>query len=197
MDPRVDDFLEKKATGWKNEVLSKIRALILDTSPKLKETIKWGVPYYEGKKNVLGMTSFKDHVAIWFQEGVHLSDPKKLLVQAQDITKAQRQIRISENDNPDYETIALYIQEAAENDAKGTHTKPAKKPKTVELPAELDSALTDNERAKEEFENLSPYKKREYAEYIETAKREDTKQRRLEKIIPMIEKGKGLNDKYK
>ena len=40
-------------------------------------------------------------------------------------------------------------------------------------------------------------KQREYAEYIADAKREETKSKRLEKIIPMILANQGLNDKYR
>ncbi len=44
---------------------------------------------------------------------------------------------------------------------------------------------------------LTPYKQRDYCEYIAEAKQQKTKESRLEKIIPMISKGQGLNDKYK
>ena len=47
------------------------------------------------------------------------------------------------------------------------------------------------------FESLTLTKKREFTEYISSAKRDDTKQKRLEKIIPMILNNIGLNDKYK
>ena len=39
------------------------------------------------------------------------------------------------------------------------------------------------------FQNLTPFKQREYAEYIDRAKRTEIKQSHLGKIIPMILKG--------
>ena len=55
---------------------------------------------------------------------------------------------------------------------------------------------TDKDLATQ-FQKLAPFKQREFVEYIDTAKREETKLTRLDKIIPMIKQGIGLNDKYK
>ncbi|WP_325262934.1 YdeI/OmpD-associated family protein, partial [Flavobacterium sp.] len=44
---------------------------------------------------------------------------------------------------------------------------------------------------------FSPYKQKEFIEYIESAKREETKLTRIEKIKPMILDNIGLNDKYR
>ncbi|MCH7772721.1 MAG: YdeI/OmpD-associated family protein, partial [Bacteroidetes bacterium] len=54
-----------------------------------------------------------------------------------------------------------------------------------------------DKKVKESFNSLSLSKQREYAEYISEAKRDETKQKRLLKIVPIILKGKGLNDKYR
>ena len=47
------------------------------------------------------------------------------------------------------------------------------------------------------FKAITPGRQGEYKEYIGTAKREDTRARRLAKIVPMILAGTGLNDAYK
>ena len=57
--------------------------------------------------------------------------------------------------------------------------------------------LDENTKLATIFESLTLTKKREFTEYISSAKRDDTKQKRLEKIIPMILNNIGLNDKYK
>ena len=49
----------------------------------------------------------------------------------------------------------------------------------------------------EAFQKFSPYKQKEFLEYIETAKQEKTKITRFEKIKPMILENIGLNDKYR
>jgi uncharacterized protein YdeI (YjbR/CyaY-like superfamily) len=61
----------------------------------------------------------------------------------------------------------------------------------------LRDALLANTNLNKQFNALAPYKQREYCEYITEAKRQKTKESRLEKIIPMISMGKGWNDKYR
>ncbi len=89
------------------------------------------------------------------------------------------------------------MKEAIENQKLGKEIKPEKKGKTVVIPKELKETLKKNTVLYDAFKSLTPFKQREYAEYIDTAKRAETKQTRLEKIVPMILKGIGLNDKYK
>ena len=87
-------------------------------------------------------------------------------------------------------------QEAISNEQKGLVWKPEKS-KELELPDLLKEKLKADSKLKKAFELLTPYKQKEYAEYITEAKREATQVSRLEKIIPMILEGKGLNDRYK
>jgi len=79
----------------------------------------------------------------------------------------------------------------------GKEIKPERFKKKIIIPETLKAILTPNNELELAFENLSSYKQREYCEYIDTAKRDATKQTRLEKITPMIKQGVGLHDKYK
>lgn len=65
------------------------------------------------------------------------------------------------------------------------------------IPDELKEQLSKDGKLSEAFDQLTLSKKRDYTEYIQEAKRPETKQNRLEKITPMILAGMGLNDKYK
>jgi uncharacterized protein YdeI (YjbR/CyaY-like superfamily) len=79
---------------------------------------------------------------------------------------------------------------------RGVEIKPERnKPLTV--PAELRAALRKRGKAKTSFEAMTAGKRREYADYVASAKRDETKQKRIDKILPMIESGIGLNDKYR
>lgn len=98
----------------------------------------------------------------------------------------------------DEKGVLAYIIESLENQRKGLVLVPAKKTnKKVTIPPMLKDALVNNSKANKSFKTLSPYKQGEYAEYIDTAKQEKTKRSRLEKILPMISEGKGLNDMYR
>ncbi|MBR9832693.1 hypothetical protein GYB57_11150 [bacterium] len=191
---KVNAYIQKKK-GWEKELIF-LRELIGKT--ELVETIKWGSPVYTiDGKNVLGMAAFKSYVGIWFFQGVFLSDTHQLLVNAQDgVTKALRQIRFQSIEEMDASILLEYIQEAIQNQKEGKELKPSKA-KEIVIPAELKAALNANNLLNEAFNTLTLGKQKEYAEYIEKAKREATKISRLEKIVPMILSGIGLYDKYK
>ncbi|MEZ4802413.1 MAG: DUF1801 domain-containing protein [Gelidibacter sp.] len=190
----VEEYIEVNSHfGDELEVLRKIM-----NSTELEETLKWNSPVYEIKgKKVLGFGAHKHHFGIWFFNGVFLKDEKNLLIAAQETTKGLRQMRFEKMEDIDKNAIMGYVKEAIENQKLGKIIKPEKKGKHVNIPAELKTVLDDNHVLRDAFKMLTPYKQREYAEYIETAKREDTKLSRIEKIKPLIIKGIGLNDKYK
>ena len=177
------------------DVLTKLRSILLDT--ELDEKMKWGIPTYCLKnKNVIGIGAFKSYAGIWFFNGVFLKDQANVLINAQEgKTKGMRQWRFESISDIDEELLNTYIIEAIQNQKEGKEIKPEKKP--LIIPDELKEALASDSQLSETFETLSLSCKREYAEYIEEAKRAETKQQRLEKIVPMIMEKVGLNDKYK
>lgn len=185
-----------KTNQWPEE-LDFLKSLIAKT--ELEEMTKWGGTVYTiNKKNVLGLGGFKSYVAIWFFNGVFLKDEKKVLVNANEgVTKALRQWRFSSKEElmKNEKSILDYINEAIANEKAGLAFKPEKKEEIVsEL---LNAEFKSNSILKKAFEAFTPYKQREFLEYVETAKQEKTKLTRIEKIKPMILEGIGLNDKYR
>ncbi len=192
----VDEYIDT-STQWQEELIV-LRNLLQQT--EMEETVKWGGPAYTvNGKNVIGLGAFKEFVAIWFFQGALLKDDKKKLVNAQEgVTKALRQWRFTsiEEVNANLAIVKAYALEAIENQKAGKSIKPAKK-KPLIIPEQLEAAFEENGVLKDCFENFSLSKKREFAEHISDAKREETKLKRLEKIKPMILNGIGLNDKYR
>ncbi|GAA4277428.1 YdeI/OmpD-associated family protein [Aquimarina mytili] len=190
----VDEFIAKKG-NWRKQ-LEVIRSIMLSTD--MQETIKWGVPVYTvDGKNVVGIGAFKSYVGIWFYQGVFLKDHHKKLINAQEgKTKGLRQWRFTLKDEIDQNLVLRYVEEAIQNQKEGKEIKPEKS-KALEIPSELSSALTENNTLKQSFEQFTPFKQKEFIEYIATAKREATRLSRVEKIMPMILNGIGLNDKYR
>ena len=179
------------------EGLSILRQLANKT--ELIEDFKWNSPVYTiNGKNVLGIITFKNHFGIWFFNGVFLSDPEKVLENAQEgKTKAMRHWKFKSN-TINKNTVLAYMNEAIENQKKGLKLIPVKKVKADKaVPELLNEVFEKHPKTKEAFIALSPYKQRDYIEYIATAKQEKTKLIRLKKIIPMINSGIGLNDKYR
>ncbi len=191
---KVDAFIAEQ-TKWK-EKLQQLRAVFQKT--ELKEEVKWGKPTYtlDGKM-VAAMADFKNHMALWFHQGVFLKDRHKKLINAQEgVTKALRQWRFEEEDEIDSNLVLEYIKEAIANAAAGKELKKVPK-KEVAIPKILKNALAKDKELQKKFNGLTPGRQREYAEYIGEAKREATEQNRLEKCMEMIKQGVGLNDKYK
>lgn len=191
----VEEYIEEN--DHFSEALILLRDII--NSTELVETVKWSAPVYTlNNKNVLGLGAFKNHFGIWFFNGVFLKDEHNLLVNAQENkTKALRQMRFEHINDIDKYNILTYIKEAIENQKLGKDIKPKRTKKETIIPKELNKLLSSNTSLKTSFNSITPYKQREYCDYISTAKREATKQTRLEKITPMILQGIGLNDKYK
>ncbi len=191
----VEEYIENN--NHFGEELTLLRNII--TKTELEETLKWSAPVYAlDGKNVVGLGAFKNHFGIWFFNGVFLKDEKNLLVNAQEgKTKALRQMRFDSIDDIDQAAVLAYVKEAIENQKLGKEIKPERKGKSVTIPNELKTLFKSQPDVHQSFKALTPGKQREYCEHIESAKREATKQSRLEKITPMILQGIGLHDKYK
>ena len=190
----VEEYIEANSQYAKElEVLRDIM-----NSTELEETLKWNSPVYEinGKK-VLGIGAHKYHFGIWFFNGVFLKDEQNLLLAAQETTKGLRQMRFEKMEDINKNAVLSYVKEAIQNQKLGKEIKPERRGNNVDVPKELKTALNQNSVLKDAYKALTPYKQREYADYISTAKQEKTKITRLEKIMPMILNGKGLHDKYK
>jgi len=180
---------------WKDE-LAILKSIIRKAG--LQMTIKWGAEVYTHKgKNVISYYGFKNYFAIWFYNGVFLEDKHKVLVNAQENkTKALRQWRFASKEEIDEKLILEYIYEAIKNEDEGKVWKPEKST-DLTIPYALDQAFKSDKEIQKAFNNLPFFKQKEFIEHIETAKREETKLARIDKIIHMILKGIGLNDKYK
>ena len=66
---------------------------------------------------------------------------------------------------------------------------------SFDVPPELAKALAQNKKAKENFDKLAPSYRRQYIGWIAVAKRAETKKRRIEESIALLEKGKKLGMK--
>lgn len=191
---KVDAFIAKQ-TKWK-EMLLQLREIIQKT--ELTEEVKWGKPTYTyNGRMVAAMGDFKNHLALWFHQGVFLVDEENKLINAQEgVTKALRQWRFLPGQTLDVALVSKYIEEAIANAKAGKELKKTTKEQHP-LPSILNMEFEKDKILKEKFEVLTPGRQREYLQYLYEAKQGRTKQERLEKCIPLILEGKGLNDKHR
>ncbi|MFP5438013.1 MAG: YdeI/OmpD-associated family protein [Bacteroidia bacterium] len=183
-----------KSSKWPEE-LNALKAIIATTP--LVETTKWSGPAYTyNGKNVLGVGGFANFFTIWFFKGVFLKDEANVLINANEgTTKGLRQWRFTSIDEIDKKLILKYINEAIAVEQQGLSITPSKK-ETI-IPELLQQHLDNDSNLKQAFEAFSPYKQREFCEYVTEAKQDKTKQARLDKILPMIQENRGLNDGYR
>lgn len=190
----VDEFILNAQFG--KEILIVLREILRST--ELTETIKWGGPVYNvNDKNVIGLGAFKSYAGMWFYQGVFLNDEAKVLINAQEgTTKALRQWRFTSVDEIDDKLVLQYVNEAIQNAKDGKELRPDRDKKLV-IPEELQAAFDNDKNLEKAFLAFTPGCQREFAGYVAEAKRVETRETRVQKIIPMILEKRGLNDKYK
>jgi uncharacterized protein YdeI (YjbR/CyaY-like superfamily) len=193
MNSKVDAFINR-AEQWHNE-FEKLREIILDCG--LTEELKWGQPCYTfEKKNVVLMHGFKDYCALLFHKGALLKDPKHILIQQTENVQAARQIRFTDVSEIEgmARTIKAYILEAVEVEKAGLKVN-LKKTSDFKVPDEFQKRLDKNSKLKKAFHALTPGRQRAYLLHFSQPKQSKTREARVEKLIPHILDGKGLDDR--
>jgi uncharacterized protein YdeI (YjbR/CyaY-like superfamily) len=192
MNPKTDFFFDQPEK-WQKE-FEKLRAIILDTG--LDEELKWGCPCYTyHNRNIVLIHGFKEYCAILFFKGALLNDTCKILIQQSENVQAARQIRFTNQEEISKleKEIKLYVYEALEVEKSGVQV-PMKKTKDFEVAKEFQHKLNTDTVLKEAFKALTPGRQRAYLLYFSSAKQPKTRESRIEKCIPQILTGKGLND---
>jgi uncharacterized protein YdeI (YjbR/CyaY-like superfamily) len=187
------DRLLKKSKKWREE-FETLREIVL--SLPLTEEVKWGQACYSFEKNnIVLIHGFKEYCALLFFKGVLLKDLKGILIQQTENVQAARQIRFTNV----REIVAMktvlkaYIQEAIEVDKSGVKVK-LKKTSDFKVPEEFQKKLDDAPALKKAFAALTPGRQRGYLFYFSAAKQSKTREARVEKCMPQILQGKGLDD---
>lgn len=192
MKSGVEQFIQN-AKNWQPE-MTLLRSILLECP--LTEVIKWGMPCYTfNEKNIVIIQNFINHCDLGFFNGAALSDLAGLLVKAGKNTQFASQLRFEhlEDIKKKKSLIKAYVKEAIEIEKKGIKVEVEKAP-TIEPSAELLSVFKKNKAFEKAFNALTPGRQRGYLLFFDGAKQSDTKISRIEKYIPRILDGKGIND---
>ncbi len=192
MNPSVDFYFDK-SEKWAQE-LRALRSIALDCG--LTEELKWGCPCYTHQdRNVVLIHAFKEYCAYLFFKGALLGDQEGILVQQTENVQAARQIRFASIAEivSEAETLKAYIYEAIEVEKSGLKVE-LKRTAEFKMPDELQQQLEQLPELKTAFEALTPGRQRAYMLHIGAAKLAATRASRVEKCVPQILAGKGLND---
>lgn len=192
MNPNVDFFFDK-AQKWQEE-FKQLRMIILDCG--LTEELKWGVPCYTfRRKNIVLIHGFKEYCAILFIKGALLNDTRGILIRQTENVQSARQVRFTGAGEivKMVPVLKAYILEAIEAEKAGLKVD-YKKTSEFNVPQEFQDSLEENPALKTAFHALTPGRQRAYLFYFSQAKRPETRKSRIEKYIPQILSGKGLDD---
>ena len=198
MNPKVDWYFSKNE-NWEKEI-RKLRTIILDCG--LNEELKWGCPCYTfpgpaGKQesNVVLIHVFKEYCAVLFFKGALLNDTSAILVQQTENVQAARQMRFTNLQEivKMEKILKTYIYEAIEVEKAGLKVK-LKKAAEFSMPEEFQHKLNKMPALKKAFYALTPGRQRGYLLHFSAARQSKTRESRVEKCMPQILNGKGLND---
>ncbi len=203
MSAAVDAYI-RSAAPFARPILERIRAIFHKASPDITEAMKWNVPHFEHQGLLGGMAAFKKHVSLGFWKSKLMDDPANLF--NSDPKASMCSIKFMDvSDVPSEKVLIGYIRQAmALNDPDvvarqcALNAAKAAPPRPVIVPPDLAAALKQpaNAAARETFEKFPPSHKREYAEWINEAKREETRQSRLATTLEWLNEGKPKNWKY-
>ncbi len=192
INPSADWFFDKPSP-WQG-AYTNLRTIVLTCG--LQETIKWGCPCYTLQgKNIVLIHGFKDYCALLFMQGALLTDPQHILVQQTENVQAARQLRFADLQQilDQQFVIQTYVREAMNLQVTGTKVVP-KKTNEYAVPIEFQEILNQKPELKRAFETLTPGRQRGYLLYFSAAKRSQTKVERIQKMLPKIMNGQGLED---
>ncbi len=162
----------------------------------LVEKIRWGKPCFTlGNKNIVLIQRFNSYIALLFFKGALLEDPDKLLFRVGEHMQVPRQLRF--NSLADITrlsfTIKAFIEQAIDLENSGAKVE-FKRVSEVKVPEELQTRLDTDPALNRAFAGLTPGRQKGYIYQIAAAKQSATRAARVDKFVPRILAGKGLND---
>ena len=191
-NPKVDGYL-RKSKAWQQE-LQKLRTILLDC--ELTEEVKWRVPCYTFQgSNLLFIGRLKESCVLSFVKGALLKDARGILIQQTENSQSVRVIRFTNVQEIDKleSVLKAYINEAIEAEKAGLKVS-FKKISEFKIPEEFQNELDKNPGLKKAFDALTPGRRRAYILYFSAAKQSKTRVSRVEKCMPKILDGKGMDD---
>ena len=194
-NPQIDTFLNQ-ATTWHKE-MQKLRAIVLGC--ELTEELKWGVPCYTFQdSNIVLIHAFKEYCALLFIKGALLKDEQGILIRQTKNVQAGRQARFTSVQQVTGMKALLqaYIAEAIELEKAGCKVA-FKGVEDFEMPEEFQHKLEDDPALRQAFDALTPGRRKAYLLHFSAPTQSKTRTSRIEKCVPQIFNGMGLNDLVK
>jgi uncharacterized protein YdeI (YjbR/CyaY-like superfamily) len=197
-DKRIDAYIEKSA-DFAKPVMQHLRTLVHKACRDLTETVKWGFPHFEYKGILCSMAAFKQHCSFGFWKASLVDDPDGILERVGKTSMGSLGTITSKKDLPADKVIVSYIKAAVKLNDEGINIekpKPASSPKELVVPVAFTKALNKNKDARKTYEAFSHTNKKEYVDWVNDAKTEATRDKRISTAIEWMAEGKIRHWKY-
>src|SRR5262249_51892447 len=147
------------------------------TVPGVDETIRWGAPFFQyGGQLLGGMSAFKAHCAFGFWHPLMRGGDTSLegmgrfgKIESVDGLPSVRE----------FTKLAREAKRLVDDGVKGPKRPTPPKNRKVTVPPDLAALLAKNAKARATFDAFSYSKRKEYVEWIASAKRDETRRARL------------------
>ncbi|WP_126246074.1 YdeI/OmpD-associated family protein [Chitinophaga rhizosphaerae] len=195
---KIDAYIARSAP-FARPILQHIREMVHQACPHVEETLKWGMPYFMTHgDNLCHMAAFQQHCALGFWKAAIMHDPKGLLTLMEKAAMGHLGKIASLRDLPPDKTLIAYIREADRLNREGIKlpARPVSEKTELEVPAALAAALKKNKTAEKQFQAFSYSHRKEYIEWINEAKTDPTRDKRIAQAVEWMAEGKGRNWKY-
>jgi hypothetical protein len=193
-DPRIDEYIAD-AEPFARPILKAFRAAVHAGCPEAVETIKWQFPFFDYKGPLCTMAAFKAHVRLvfWNSQPLAAGNPAAAVA-----VVALKRVTALDQLPKKADLVALVKAAVVLNDlgVKGPIARRKDKKADPRPSPEFLAALAKAPNARKAFEAFPPSHKREYIEWIDGAKRQETRARRIAQAIEQLRAGKSMNWKY-
>ena len=181
---KVDEYINN-AQPFARPILEHVRSLVHRALPEAEEAMKWGVPYFVvNGKNAVGMAAFKQHasVMVWSDEtaGGGMGNFGKLT---------------SKEQLPSDDELMSRFRDSAQAVQSSETMLPKPKPK-IAMPDDFAVRIAETQGAQATWDDFTDAQRRDYVEWIVTAKRDATRAKRIATAAEWIGEGKRRNWKY-
>ena len=163
----------------------------------LDETIKWGVPTYTYRgKNAAILSALTDRCTLAFFQGAAIPDTTGLLEFAGPNSRIARQLNFKTPEEVfRYRKHIDAFIAAAKALIDAPHPKPLQSPPTESIPPALSALFAADASLKSAFDALTPGRRRSHLLHIGTAQQAATQARRAAACVPVIQSGRGWNER--
>ena len=186
-----DEWLEN-APPFSQPLAQQLREWFLKWEPDLSEAIKWNLLCFSARKNVCGISACKAHVSVAFFRGTELDDPVGIFDGGEMNTNI-RSVRITSPEALNRAALRALLHAAVALDAQPEiPAAPKQKREPWPVPEFFAKALAmkKHQAAAAGFAKLSPSCQREWLVWLSTAKRDETRERRVAETLAALAHGR-------